>query len=124
MVPQAVRDAAGVPQQAAEVSVGAAVPRPEAAVPAGAGVAALRPEVAARAGAEVARQQEAAARAGVAEAARQQEAAPGVPAVRRPAVLPSAVPWVFRRDQPLPWPAPRPAARFAHANERRRIALP
>jgi hypothetical protein len=111
VAPQAVRDAAGAPQQAAEVLVGAAVPRPEAAVPVGAEVAALRPE--------------AAARAGVAEAARQQEAAaPGARAVLRRAVLPSAVPWVFRRDQPPPWPAPRPAARFARANERRRIALP
>jgi len=29
--------------------------------------------------------------------------------------LPSAVAWVFRRDQPPPWPAPRPVARSARA---------
>jgi len=46
------------------------------------------------------------------------------PPVARPWVLPSAGPWVFRRDQPLPWPAPRPAVRFAHAMQCLQIALP
>jgi hypothetical protein len=37
---------------------------------------------------------------------------------------PSAAPWVFRRDQALPWPAPQPAVWFARAMQGLRIALP
>ena len=37
-------------------------------------------------------------------------AAPDVRVVQRRAALPSAVPWVFRRGQAPPWPAPQPAA--------------
>jgi len=33
-------------------------------------------------------------------------------------------PWVFRRDQALPWPAPQPAVRFARAMQCLQIALP
>ncbi len=40
------------------------------------------------------------------------------------AARPSAVLWVFRRDQALPWPAPQPAERFARAMQCLRIALP
>ena len=36
----------------------------------------------------------------------------------QPSAPPSAAPWVFRRDQALPWPAPSPAARFARAMAR------
>ncbi len=38
--------------------------------------------------------------------------------------LRGAVPWVFRRDQALPWPAPQPAVRFARAMQCLQIALP
>jgi hypothetical protein len=54
-----------------------------------------------------------------AAAAVRQRAAPDVRAA-----LPSAVPWVFRRGQPPPWPAPSPAAQLARAMERARIATP
>jgi hypothetical protein len=49
---------------------------------------------------------------------------PGVPAVEPRAARPSAVPWVFRRDQALPWPVPQPAVRFARAMQGMQIALP
>jgi len=42
----------------------------------------------------------------------------------QPSAPPSAAPWVFRRDQALPWPAPQPAARFARAMQGLQIALP
>jgi hypothetical protein len=59
--------------------------------------------------------------------------APPAAEARQQAVLalllvgpPSVVVWAFRRGQALPSarPAPRPAARFAHAMARLRIALP
>jgi hypothetical protein len=53
-----------------------------------------------------------------------QEAAPDVRVVQLWAALPSVVPWVFRRGQPPPWPAPQPAAKLARAMERSRIATP
>jgi hypothetical protein len=101
VLPQAVRDAAGEPQQAAAERAWA-----EAAVP----------------------QQAAAVRAWV-EVARQQAAAQDVREVPRRAalrrvVLPSAVPLIFRRDQVRPWPAPKPAARFGRAMPCWWIALP
>jgi len=40
----------------------------------------------------------------------------------RAAALPSAAPWVFHPARVLPWPAPSPAAQFARAMERLRIA--
>ena len=49
-------------------------------------------------------------------------AAPDVRVVQQRAALPSAVPWVFRRGQAPPWPAPQPAAQLARAMERSRIA--
>ena len=92
--------------------------------------------------AEAEARQQAVARVGAAalppEAVLQQEARDAA-APRREAVLravpdapvagprgarPSAVPWVFRRDQALPWPAPQPAVRFARAMQSLRIALP
>ena len=51
-------------------------------------------------------------------------AAPDVQVAEPRAARPSAVPWVFRRDQALPWPAPRPPARSARAMHCLRIALP
>jgi hypothetical protein len=83
-------------------------------------------------------QQEVAARVGAAEpqqaaeqaaAAVRQRAARGAEAPLRAApdvrvALPSAVPWVFRRDPPPPWPAPQPAAQLARAMARSRIATP
>jgi hypothetical protein len=96
-------------------------------------------EAAARDAVEVPRS-EAVARAWVGEAAvRQQEARDAAAVPLRGAVLravpdvrvaepraarPSAVPWVFRRDQALPWPAPQPAVRSAHATQCLQIALP
>ncbi len=85
-------------------------------------------EVAARVGAAVP-QQAAAEQAGVEAAVRQREARGAAAAPRRAArdvraALPSAVPWVFRRGQPPPWPAPPPAAQLARAMERARIATP
>jgi hypothetical protein len=44
--------------------------------------------------------------------------------VVEPRAGPLAAPWVFRRDQALPWPAPQPAVRFARAMQGLRIALP
>jgi hypothetical protein len=90
-------DAAEEPQQEAAASVEAAVPRQVAAV----------------------RQREA---RGAAEVLLR--AAPDVRVVQRRAALPSAVLWVFHRDQLLPSarPAPQPAARFARAVERLQIA--
>ena len=91
------RDAAVGPQQEAVAWDAAAVPRQVAAV--------RRRE--ARGAAEVLLR-----------------AAPDVRVVQRRAVLPSAVLWVSHRDQlrrPA-GPAPQPAARFARAMERLRIA--
>jgi hypothetical protein len=51
-------------------------------------------------------------------------AVPDVPVAEPRAARPSAVPWVFRRDQALPWPAPQPAVRFARAMQCLQIALP
>ena len=91
-------DAAEEPQQEAAASVEAAVPRQVAAV----------------------RQRE--ARGAAAGALLQGAAAPDVRVVQRRAALPWAAPWVFRRGQPPPWPAPQPAGQLARAMERSRIA--
>jgi hypothetical protein len=93
-------DAAAEPQQEAAARVGAAVPQQAAAV----------------------RQRE--ARGAAAGALLQGAAAPDVRVVQRRAALPSAAPWVFRRGQPPPWPAPQPAGQLARAMERSRIATP
>lgn len=99
------------PQQAAEAWVAeAVVPPPEVVVErVWAGV--LQPEVVAALGAVGVRPQA--------------EAAP-VWRGRQRAVLPSAEPWVFHQGQlrRLARLVPLPAARLAHAMERRRIALP
>jgi hypothetical protein len=97
-------------------------------------------QVAAAWGAVEARQQVAVARAWVGEeAVRQREArdaaavplrgavlraVPDAQAVEPRAAGPLEVPWVFRRDQALPWPAPQPAVRFARAMQSLQIALP
>jgi hypothetical protein len=108
VVPQqaagAAWDAAAEPQQEAAARVGAAVPQ-QAAEPAGVEAAV--------------RQREARGAAALLRGA-----APDVRVVRRRAALPSAVPWVFRRDQAPPWPAPQPAGQLARAMERSRIATP
>ena len=92
-------DAAEEPQQEAAARVGAAVPRQVAAA---------------------VQQREAQGAAG----ALLRGAVPDVPVVQRRAALPSAVPWVFRRGQAPPWPAPQPAVQLARAMERARIATP
>jgi hypothetical protein len=68
---------------------------------------------------EVVRQQEARDAAAV-----PLRAVPVVRVAEPRAARPSAVPWVFRRDQALPWPAPQSAVRFALAMQCLRIALP
>jgi hypothetical protein len=115
----AERDAAEVPQQevaAWDVAEGARVvaARGEAEVP--------QPAVAwvwAELPPEVVRQQEARDAAAV-----PLRAVPVVRVAEPRAARPSAVPWVFRRDQALPWPAPQSAVRFALAMQCLRIALP
>ena len=93
---EAVRDVAEAPRQAAEVRVGVAVPRPEAA-----------------------------AQAGVAEVARQPAARDAAAVLRLAArgaqALPSAAVLPCRLRVRL---APQPAARFARAMKRLRIASP
>jgi len=76
------------------------------------------------------------ARAGVGEEAVRQLGARDAAAVPLRGAVPDArvaepraagpleVPWVFRRDQALPWPAPQPAVRFARAMQCLQIALP
>jgi hypothetical protein len=119
---QAARDAVVVLRQ--EVAAWDAEPQQEVA--AWDAAAERQQEAAARVGAAV--PQQAAEQAGV-EAAVRQRAARGAAAPRRAApdvraALPSAVPWVFRRGQHPPWPAPPPAAQLARAMERARIATP
>ena len=99
---------AEVPREAEEAAVGA--PREEA------GAAAVAPHAEAAA---VPRAVEAAAVAAGQAAAALQRAAPAVAAG-----LPSAAAWAFRRDQVLPWPAPSPAVRFAHATAKQSTASP
>jgi hypothetical protein len=115
VAPEAAQDAAEEPRPEAAAWVAVAVPRLEAAAARGA-AGVLQPEAAVPAGvAEVVRR---AAAQDAAEVLRR--AAPGARAAARPAVAPS----VFHRDPALPWPAPSPAARFAHAMERLQIASP
>jgi hypothetical protein len=61
--------------------------------------------------------------------AEEEEAAQAAAALLRAAPgavagLPSAAAWAFRRDQVLPWPAPSPAARSAHATAKLSTASP
>jgi hypothetical protein len=89
-------------------------------------VEAPRPVAVARAwvGEEAVRQQEARDAAAVPLRGAVLRAVPDARAVEPRAAGPSAVPWVFRRDQALPWPAPQPAVRFARAMQCLQIALP
>jgi len=101
------------------------VPRPEEAAAAQDVVAVLRPEAAAQAGVEeVARQPAARDAAAVPLRGAVLPAVPGVRVAEPRAARPSAVLWVFRRDQALPWPAPQPEVRFARAMQCLQIALP
>jgi hypothetical protein len=112
---EAALDAAEAPRPEAAAWVATAVPRLEAAAARGAaGVLQQGAAVQAQAGVAV-RPPEARDAAAVLR-----PAAPGARAAGRPLV----VPLVFRRDPALPWPAPSPAARFAHAMERLQIASP
>ena len=122
---QAERDAAEVPQQevavwdvaegAREVAARDEAEAPQPAV-AWVGAAALP--------LEAVRQQEARGAAAVPLRGAVQRAVPDARVVEPRAAHPSAVLWVFRRDQALPWPAPQPAVRFARAMPCLRIALP
>jgi hypothetical protein len=133
--PVASAEGAVVPRSAAGHVAGALQPAAEAEESVAAEVPLRVAEV--RAAAAGVRRPEAAAQAWAAvevAGVRLTAAAPDVvvqlPAVQRRAALPSAAAWAFRRDQPLPWPAPQPAALFApaklfaRAKQRRRIALP
>ena len=122
---QAERDAAEVPQQEVAVwdvaeAAREVAARDEAAAPqpavAWVGAAALPPEAV--------RQQEARGAAAVPLRGAALRAVPDARVVEPRAAHPSAVLWVFRRDQALPWPAPQPAVRFARALPCLRIALP
>jgi hypothetical protein len=84
-------------------AAGAAVPGGEAVQPPGAAVLALRVAEVLRPGAA---------------------AAPVAWGRRQAAARPSAVPWVCRPGQALPWLAPRRAVRSAHAMRRSRAASP
>ena len=107
------------------------------------GAAVVLQQVVAAWGAAAAPQQVAVARGAVGvprpEAVRQREAWDAAAVPLRGAVLrevpdarvvepraagPLEVPWVFRRDQALPWPAPQPEVRFARAMQCLQIALP
>jgi hypothetical protein len=112
--------AAAEPRRAAEVAARdeAAVRRPEAA----AWVAAAGPlQAAAEVRVAVAEPRQAAEEAqDAAGAAGLLRAAPGA----RAAALPSGAPWVFRRDQAPPSPAPQPLARSVRAMARPQAASP
>jgi hypothetical protein len=125
VVPQQVAvawDAAVVPQQVAVAWDAAVAPQQEVAAwdvaeaprqaVAWVGAAALPPEAV--------RQLEARDAAAV----QRRGAVPDVRVAEPRAARPSAVPWVFRRDQALPWPAPQPAVRFVPAMQCLQIALP
>jgi hypothetical protein len=90
-----------------------AVARQRVARDAGAEAAAVLPDVV-----EVVA---AAARAVAAEVEAEVASGPGAPAVPLSGPLSA---WVFHRDQALPWPAPRPSARTAHAMEQWPVAWP
>jgi hypothetical protein len=111
-------DVAEAPQQ--EVAwVGAAVLRPEAPQQeVAASAEAAEPQQVAWVGAAVLRPEAVLLRVAVLREA------PDVRVAEPRAARPSAVPWVFRRGQALPWPAPQPAVRFAHAMQCLRIAWP
>ena len=117
-------DAAVAPQQVAAWVGAAEVPQQEAA--ARDAVEVPQPEAVARAwvGEEAVRQQEVRGAAAVPLRGAVLRAVPDARVVEPRAAHPSAVLWVFRRDQALPWPAPSPAARFAHAMKSLRIASP
>jgi hypothetical protein len=129
-VEQAEWDVAAVRPQAAEYAVGVLLQAAERAVAlqqAEAHAVAVQRAVAHAAAPQRAVAQVAVVAARVAAAAVEQ-----VAEVRRlaapvaPVALPSAAPWeaawAFHRDQPPPWPAPRPAARSARATEPRPVA--
>ena len=107
----AARGAAEAPQRVAMAWDAAEAPQQEAA--ARGAVEVPRPEAVARAwvGEEAVRQQEARDAAAVPL----RGAVPDARVVEPRAAGPLEGPWVFRRDQALPWPAPQPAVRFARA---------
>ena len=106
-------DVAEAPQQ--EVAASAEAAEPQLAV-AWVGAAVLRPEAA--------RQPEARDAAAVLLRVAVLREAPDVRVVEPRAAGPSGAPWVFHRGQALPWPAPKPAVRFARAMQCLRIAWP
>jgi hypothetical protein len=122
---RAEREAAEVPQRAVAAwgeaeGAQAVAARGEAEAPqqavAWAGAAGLPPEAV--------RQQEARDGAAVPRRGAALRAVPDVRVAEPRAARPSAVLWVFRRDQALPWPAPQPAVRFARAMQCLQIARP
>jgi hypothetical protein len=124
-LPQAGGHAEVAPQQEAEAWVGAAVAQQAAEVSVGEAVVPQPEVVVERVWAGVPQPEVVAALGAVGVVRRRAEAAP-VWRGRQRAVLPSAEPWVFHQGQlrRLARLVPLPAARLAHAIERRRIALP
>jgi hypothetical protein len=105
------RRAAAAPRQEAVPVAVVVLPQAEAgAVPVAAVVLPLEAAAVARVGAAAPRQVVGAV-------------VPDAPA-RRPVARLSAGPWVFRRDQPPPWPERSPAVPSARAREELRTALP
>ena len=123
-LPQAGGHAEVAPQQEAEAWVGAAVAQQAAEVSVGEAVVPQRVGVVVGVGGGGPPPAGGGARGAVGVVRRRAEAAP-VWRGRQRAVLPSAAPLVFHQGQlrRLARLAPLPAARLAHAMERRRIAL-
>ncbi len=118
----AARGAAVVLQQVVAAWGAAAAPQ-QVAVARGA-VGVPRPEARAGVGEEAVRQLGARDAAAVPLRGAVLREVPDVRVAEPRAAGPLEVPWVFRRDQALPWPAPQPAVRFARAMQCLRIALP
>jgi len=120
----AARGAAVVLQQVVAAWGAAAAPQ-QVAVARGA-VGVPRPEEVARAwvGEEAVRQLGARDAAAVPLRGAVLREVPDVRVAEPRAAGPLEGPWVFRRDQALPWPAPQPAVRFARAMQCLQIALP
>jgi len=122
----AASDAQVPPQEVAEAELDARVPLPEEAAAASDAAELLPAAGAAVPGGEAVQPPGAAALAlRVAEVLRPGAAeAPAAWGRRQAAARPSAVPWVCRPGQALPWLAPRRAVRSAHAMRRSRAASP
>jgi hypothetical protein len=128
-VREMVRPSAGLTVRAGPVVSAALESAPPLEEPAAWGEAEAPQQAVAWAGAvglppEAVRQQEARDGAAVPRRGEALRAVPDVRVAEPRAARPSAVLWVFRRDQALPWPAPQPAVRFARTMQCLQIARP